>query len=803
MAACVRCLRKARPIFKQHILALYPSPPDALTIQSQNPATTNPSSPDYSLFHDPLAQPRNLSDLTFYAQMFPNKLTRIGRYMVKKMRQYIREQNPRSVHLSMLAMIGLVDACHSDDLLVLYDESVCEELRLLLVHPLPEHRILAAQGLCKLMNYVDEAADFRKYEQFFQPLLDMCTDTDAVSRTATASVQGAVQQPAGKPQDEVASRVRLSGLQGLSAMVLHFYSQRLVNHYQDIVPAVLVNVSSDDVQPAVVNEADSTVTAATISACAHETLSLLAAKVSIPDLDSALTPLFAGLDSWGWLPATRCASVLAVLANGVQSDSDLVLFEVLKHALVFEQKVQLRGDAVDFKCRILRVAALLIAAMRINVLHWQGICDLILHHAVAASRSASPAAPAYAAAVHGCFSAYAIRLPTPQDLISLLFHLTQFASTSTPVLKVSLLSCANSIVVQAPDLSTGVDSVFNTMATIDSLVRSLLTCAVLTQEVTVRERAYQVLLNLLLPPLETDEEGGAVAEADEGRAKAHRLLAAVTEGKSLDDGEKSARLNEKEQRWILTVLYYELSCSIAPTPGAMQPVSMTVVDTSSSSSSPPPVTVDSVMVVLEDERSLTSNIKAPGRGADVSAGVRAGVSAAAGHAVPVAGVVARAAVATRLRAVPAGQRAADHHTHQRHALLGAGGGLAVRGRPRVRAQPVERSARDSRRAPPPHRSARSPGGRRQRAGVGGCGIRPPTAIARSHGGTRSHCQPTSPARAGRVTRLPAVVAAARRGQRLAGWGRRRRPLTPSALPLCGQGAAGDVRAAGREVPTAV
>ena len=96
MAACTRCWRKARPIFKQHILALYPSHADSLSITAQNPVHTNTSSPDYSLFHDPLAQPRNLGDLTFYAQMFPNKLTRMGRYMVKKMKQFIRENNPRS-----------------------------------------------------------------------------------------------------------------------------------------------------------------------------------------------------------------------------------------------------------------------------------------------------------------------------------------------------------------------------------------------------------------------------------------------------------------------------------------------------------------------------------------------------------------------------------------------------------------------------------------------------------------------------------------------------------------------------------
>ena len=604
MAACTRCWRKARPIFKQHILALYPSHADSLSIAAQYPLPTNVASPDYSLFHDPLAQPRNLSDLTFYAQMFPNKLTRIGRYMCKKMKQAIRDNQPRSVHLSMLAMIGLVDACHSDDLLILYDESVCEELRLLLVHPLFEHRILAAQGLCKLMGFIDDSADFRKYEPFFAPLISMCT-----SNETPANGQ--------RKQEEMVNRVRLSGLQGLSAMVIHFYSQRLVDHYDEIIPAALANIHIAHVPgTVVVIDGGSTVTVAAISACAYEMLTLLAAKVSIPDLDTALTPLFSVLDGWEWRPENRCASVVIVLTNGLQSDSDLVLFELLKHALVLEQKTQIRGDPIVLKIRMAQVAALLISAMRINVLHWEGIVDLFIHHAVAASRSASPVAHDYSRAITSCWTAYAQKLPSSQDLISLLFHLTQFSYTSaSPPLKASLLSCANLIVLQAPDLSSGADASFTSTATVDSLVRSLLTCAVLTQEVMVRERVYEVLLNLLLPPIEAEDDAAVAPSVDDSKAKIHRLLSQLAEGKHIDERDKVVKLTDKEQRWILTILYHELSCSIAPTTGALSSASMTVVDPASSSTSPQPVVVDSIVITVDDDKSLTSNIKAPGRGA--------------------------------------------------------------------------------------------------------------------------------------------------------------------------------------------
>ena len=492
----------------------------------------------------------------------------------------------------------------SQDLLILYDFSVCEELRLLLAHPNVEHRILAAQGLCKLMNYIDDSADFRKYEPFFQPLIAMCSST-STSLDASA--------PQRKGEDSL-NRLRISGLQGLSAMVIHFYSQRLVDHYQEVIPAALANVRTEDVPSAMVVVEGTSVTAATISACAYETLSLLAAKVSIPDLDSALTPLFGVLDEWQWRPVTRCASVMSVVTNGLTNDCDLVLFELLKHALVLEQKREVRGDVVEWKLRILQVAALLIHAMRINVLHWEGIVDLLIHHVVAASRSSSPAAPDYTQAVLSCYSAYAQKMPTAQDLISLLFHLTQYSYTSaSPALKASLLTCANSIVLQSSDLSLAPDASFSSTATVDSLVRSLLTCAIISQEVSIRERVYEVLTNLLLPAIDVEDD---TALPNDSRAKVQRLTTLLAEGKRGDEKERSVKVTDKEQRWILTILYHELSASIAPHPSLTLPstASITVIDASSSSSQPVPVAVDSIVIVVDDEKSLTSNIKAPGRG---------------------------------------------------------------------------------------------------------------------------------------------------------------------------------------------
>ena len=610
---CIGCLRKARPIFKQHILALYPTPAEARSISEQYPAPTNPALADYSLFHDPLAQPRNLSDLTYYAQLNPNKLTRIGRYMLKKLRHFLERHDQRFSHLTVLAFIGLVDACHSDDLLILYDESVCDAIQLLLTHPLPEHRILASQALCKLINYIDEAADYRKYEPFFQPLVDM-----------------AVNQPqpnTARRQLDMDNRVRLSGLQGLNAMVIHFYSARLVDHYSEVVPALLANIYDVHVDK---TQDPETITVATLSSHAYDTLALIAAKVSVPELEAVLAPVLGGLDASVWQPVPRCTSVMIVLTNGMQVEGDLVLFDLLKHALTVDKRFG-AADNVLIKARILTVASSLIANMRINVLHWEGIVDLLIQNMLASLSSSplqlvsSPASPYNQSAVT-CFSSYAQKLPTPQDLISLLFHVSQFSyTTAPPYARHTFLRTLNLILQSSTNLSSASTStateaaVFTSSASIETLIRSLLTCAVVSPDTRVREEAYDVLLQLLVPQGDEDDEGNS--EETRGR-KVERFMSVVGDGKRGLERQKCIRLTEREQRWILTILYYELSESIISITSSVSSITVTSAPSASSvsngepviSASSQPVSTDQIVISVEDEKSLTSSIKAPGRG---------------------------------------------------------------------------------------------------------------------------------------------------------------------------------------------
>ena len=610
---CINCLRKARPIFKQHILALYPTPAEARSISEQYPQLTNPQQPDYSLFHDPLAQPRNLSDLTYYAQLNPNKLTRIGRYMLKKLRQFVDSRDLRFTHLTVLAFIGLVDACHSDDLLILYDESVCDAIQLLLTHPLPDHRILASQALCKLINYIDEAADYRKYELFFQPLVDM-----------------AVNQPLGntaRRQVDMDNRVRLAGLQGLNAMVIHFYSARLVDHYSEVVPALLANIH--DVHVDRTNDPE-TITIATLSSHAYDTLALIAVKVSVPELEAVLAPVLTGLDAGGWQPVPRCASVMIVLTNGMQVEGDLVLFDLLKHALTVDRRFGATDTAL-IKARILTVASSLIANMRINVLHWEGISDLLIQNMLASLSSSplqlvsSPTSPYIQSAVI-CFSSYAQKLPTPQDLISLLFYVSQFSYTSAPPYARHTFLRTLNLILQSPtnlsaaSTSTATDTaVFTSSASVETLLRSLLTCAVVSPDVRVREEVYDVLLQLLVPQGDEDEENNS--EEQRGR-KVERFMSVVGDGKRGLERQKCIRLTEREQRWILTILYYELSESIISITSTVSSITVTSAPSASSlsngepviSASSQPLSTDQIVITVEDEKSITSSIKAPGRG---------------------------------------------------------------------------------------------------------------------------------------------------------------------------------------------
>ena len=507
-----------------------------------------------------------------------------------------------------------MDACHSDDLLILYDESVCDAIQLLLTHPLAEHRILAAQALCKLINYIDEAADYRKYEPFFAPLVRM-----AVYQPQPSTPRKAVGMD---------NRVRLGGLQGLNAMVIHFYSGRLVDHYGEVVPALLANIYDVHVEDKTSDP--ETITVATLQSHAYDTLALIAAKVSVPELDAVLAPVLAGLDASVWQPVPRCASVFIVLTNGMQVEGDLVLFDLLKHALIVDKRFA-AVDTALIKARILSVASSLIANMRINVLHWEGIVDLLIQNLLVSLSSSplqvvsSPSTPYNQSAVI-CFSSYAQKLPNPQDLISLLFHVSQFSYTSAPLhARYTFLRTLNLVLQSSTNLSAASTStatetaIFTSSASIETLIRSLLTCAVVSPDIRVREEAYDVLLQLLVPQGDEEEEVGS--EEMRGR-KVERFMSVVGEGKRGLERQKCVRLTEREQRWILTILYYELSESIISLTTTVSSVTVTSAPSASSlstsepviSASSQPVSSDQIVITVEDEKSVTSSIKAPGRG---------------------------------------------------------------------------------------------------------------------------------------------------------------------------------------------
>ena len=286
------CCVKARPKWKLVVLALYPEAREqqdedtalarkwaasshadanaAPAVHAQHPAPLTAQASVGSsgggaasvwssgvLYSAPLAQPRNLSDLTHYVSLYPNRLARIARYLLKQLRADLQRSRHRRVHISMRALAALVETCHSADALASYDEAVCEAARLLLALPMPQqlhsqraaqqtqlaaqqqlyttggggaadgassyqsqcvadHYVLAAATLQSLWRWQDEGADWRRFDPFYSLLTRPCYYTHAPA-LLTAAEQ--LQQP--QLPVTLALRVRCSGLAALDALATH------------------------------------------------------------------------------------------------------------------------------------------------------------------------------------------------------------------------------------------------------------------------------------------------------------------------------------------------------------------------------------------------------------------------------------------------------------------------------------------------------------------------------------------------------------------------------------------------------
>lgn len=89
----------------------------------------------------------NMEKLTFYASSQPEKLDRIGDYLVHKVSVNIYRNRVGFVEISMEAMDILLSSCTSQTL-NLFVESYLKIIQLLLETSLPQMQLLATQSVC-------------------------------------------------------------------------------------------------------------------------------------------------------------------------------------------------------------------------------------------------------------------------------------------------------------------------------------------------------------------------------------------------------------------------------------------------------------------------------------------------------------------------------------------------------------------------------------------------------------------------------------------------------------------------------
>lgn len=170
----------------------------------------------------------NMEKLTFYALQAPEKLDRIGDYIVQKINNYFYRKKIDYVYIAMEAMDHLLLACRSSSL-NLFVESFLKMVSLLLESNEVGLQIRATSSFVKFANIDEDTPSYhRRYEFFISRFSQLCYGNDS--------------------NKETEKKIRLSGLQGLQGVVRKTVNDDLQaniwddTHMSKIVPSLLFNI---------------------------------------------------------------------------------------------------------------------------------------------------------------------------------------------------------------------------------------------------------------------------------------------------------------------------------------------------------------------------------------------------------------------------------------------------------------------------------------------------------------------------------------------------------------------------------
>ncbi|CAJ0932227.1 unnamed protein product, partial [Mesorhabditis belari] len=266
----------------------------------------------------------NLNKLTFYASSHPEKLDRIGDYILQRLSRDLYRLRFNQVKVSVETMDSLLQCCHSSPSLPQLSEHHLKMIQKLLESNLPYMEQLGTDSFVKFSNIEESAPCYhRQYDFFISKFSQMCHSSN-----------------------KEADKVRIAGLKGLRGVVWKSVTEDIhgnhaniweKQHMDKIIPSFLFNLQEDEPKTLSLLEGpfgESGSKDETVNSLAGTCLRELMGKASFGTLRVVIEPVLRHLDLHKkWQPPPIFAiHVFRIILYSIQSKSSYyVIQELIDH----------------------------------------------------------------------------------------------------------------------------------------------------------------------------------------------------------------------------------------------------------------------------------------------------------------------------------------------------------------------------------------------------------------------------------------------------------------------------------------
>lgn len=320
---CCGCCSALRPRYKRLVDSIFPVNPQDGLVRS------------------------NMEKLTFYTLSSPEKLDRIGEYLLQRVGRDISRHRNGYVVVAVEALDQLLVACHAQSL-NLFVESFLKMVQKLLESSDTVLQLLATQSFVKFTNIEEDTPSYhRRYDFFVSKFSSMCH----------CNVEDA----------EVRRKLRLAGLKGLQGVVRKTVADDLqVNiwekaHMDKIIPSLLFNMQ--DQRPLSVSR-DATDSSSTEeynpSVLAEMCLREVAGRATFGNIKAVLQPVLKHLDNHElWVDNKFAIHTLKVIVFSIKSQYTYDVVQLLLAHLDGHghDDVRFRTGMIEALSKIISIAA--------------------------------------------------------------------------------------------------------------------------------------------------------------------------------------------------------------------------------------------------------------------------------------------------------------------------------------------------------------------------------------------------------------------------------------------------------------